>query len=325
MLATLLQIQPPIVALMLLLGAAAKAADRSAAGQGPASLLPRSLHRPFQVLAVAAEALLAVALLVLGGPLGDLARGAAAVLFAASAAALVVVRRRDPGMGCGCFGGLSTTPVGWRSIGRAGLLAAASAASIGAAGTGTAVLADPTWAAAGLAAVELGAILALSPELNEAVARVARREPCEVRPVPVRRTMNRLRASDVWRSVPATLDSEKPQPVDVWRNGCWRLFRFDGRRYGRPVHVVFAVELHGRDPQVRAAVIDIGNGATLAVLGEIADDGSTPLPRNRNGVPQPTNTVLPRTPRRFPGRNIPSARRSRDRIADTGSGPGQPN
>src|SRR5690606_16689249 len=177
----------------------------------------------------------------------------------------------------------------------------------------------------GLAGVELGAILALSPELNEAVARVARREPCEVRPVPVRRTMNRLRASDVWRSVPATLDSEKPQPVDVWRNGCWRLFRFDGRRYGRPVHVVFAVELHGRDPQVRAAVIDIGNGATLAVLGEIADDGSTPLPRNRNGVPQPTNTVLPRTPRRFPGRNIPSARRSRDRIADTGSGPGQPN
>ncbi|WP_017623081.1 MauE/DoxX family redox-associated membrane protein [Nocardiopsis chromatogenes] len=291
--AELIQIQPPLVALLLLLGAAAKAVDRTGGG-GPVSLLPDVLQRPAAVATALLEAVLAVALLVAAAPVGAAAGWAAAALFAASAALLAVVRRRDPKMSCGCFGGLSTEPVGWRTIARAAVLAVAAVGAAVAGGSGLQALVGLTGAQAVVGAAELGVLAALSPELREAALRTLGRESCAVRRVPVRRTLSRLRTSDVWRANQVVVDGT--EPVDVWRHGCWRLMRFTGRRNGRPVDAVFAVELRGRRPRVRAAVSDAETMVTLAVLGEVAEEGGAPLPRTTGGAPQATGTVVPTVP-----------------------------
>ncbi|MDA2813230.1 hypothetical protein O4J56_21470 [Nocardiopsis sp. RSe5-2] len=291
--AELIQIQPPLVALLLLLGAAAKAVDRTGGG-GPVSLLPDALQRPASVATVLLEAVLAVALLAAPAPLGTAAGWAAAAVFTVSAVLLAVVRRRDPQMGCGCFGGLSTEPVGWRAIARAAVLAAAAVGAALAGGGGLQAAAGLSGAQAAVGAAELAVLAALSPELREAAVRVFGRESCEVRRVPVRRSLARLRRSEVWRANRVVVDGT--EPVDVWRHGCWRLMRFTGRRNGRPVDAVFAVELRGRRPRVRAAVSDAETLVTLAVLGEVAEEGGAPLPRTTGGAPQATGTVVPTGP-----------------------------
>lgn len=291
--AELIQIQPPLVALLLLLGAAAKALDRTGGG-GPVSLLPDALHRPASVATVVLEAVLAVALLVAAAPVGAAAGWAAAALFAASAVLLAVVRRRDPQMNCGCFGGLSTEPVGWRAIARAAVLAVAAVGAALAGGGGLQAVAGLSGTQAAVGGAELAVLAALSPELREVAVRAFGRESCTVRRVPVRRSLARLRRSEVWRANQVVVDGT--EPVDVWRHGCWRLMRFTGRRNGRPVDAVFAVELRGRRPRVRAAVSDAETLVTLAVLGEVAEEGGSPLPRTTGGAPQATGTVVPTGP-----------------------------
>ncbi|MDA2805738.1 MauE/DoxX family redox-associated membrane protein [Nocardiopsis suaedae] len=295
--AELIQIQPPLVALLLLLGAAAKAVDRTGGG-GPVSLLPGALHRPASAATALLEAALAVLLLSAAGPVGAAAGWAAAGLFAFSAVLLAVVRRRDPQMNCGCFGGLSTEPVGWRTIARAAVLAVAAVGAAVAGGGGLQALAGLTGAQAAVGAAELAVLAVLSPELREAAVRVFGREACAVRRVPVRRSLARLRRSEVWRANRVVVDGT--DPVDVWRHGCWRLMRFTGRRNGRPVDAVFAVELRGRRPRVRAAVSDAETRVTLAVLGEVAEEGGAPLPRTTGGAPQATGTVVPTGPPAVP-------------------------
>ncbi|WP_017541009.1 MULTISPECIES: MauE/DoxX family redox-associated membrane protein [Nocardiopsis] len=301
----LIRIQPPVVALLLLLGAAAKAADRSGAG-GPVRLLPGALQRPASAATALLEAVLGAVLLLTAGTAGTAAGWAAAVLFGGAAVLLAVVRRRDPQMGCGCFGGLSTEPVGWRTIARAAVLAAAASGAAVAGGGGLQVLLGLTGTQAALGAVELGVLVALSPELREAALRVLGREPCALRPVPVRRTLARLHTSDVWRANQVVVEGRGP--VDVWRHGCWRLLRFSGHRNGRPVDAVFAVEVRGRRPRVRAAVSDAETGVTLAVLGEVAAEGGAPLPRTQGGAPQATGTVVPTGARVVDGPRVPRAR-----------------
>ncbi|GAA3737273.1 hypothetical protein HDA32_005463 [Spinactinospora alkalitolerans] len=251
--------QFPILTAMLLLGAAAKFTDRSARGQGWVALLPVRLRRPAALAAAGAEALLGLSLPVLVGLPGDLARGATAVLFVVAVATLLQLRRRDPEMGCGCFGGVSSTPVGRRSIARAGLLALAAAALVGLPGSGVEMAAGFTaWHGLALAA-EAAVLGALSPELKEIARRLAHPVPCELREVPLRRTMARLRSSEAWRANRDVLAST--EPVDVWRQGCLRLVRFNGRRRGRPVDVVFGVPVSGRRPAVRAAIVPAEPGA----------------------------------------------------------------
>lgn len=252
MIETIREIQAPLLAAVLLLGALAKAVDRTA--QGPAALLPARVRRPFSLAHAGVEAVLAVALLVLAGPFNDLARGATAVLFAVGLATLYQLRKRDPEMGCGCFGGLSTEPVGWRSMTRCGLFAAAAAGAVGLPGSGLAALADPTpWHGVALLA-EVAVIVVLSPELGEIATRLRHPVPCELREVPPGRSLRRLRRSPSWSAHRPLLAST--EPVDMWRHGCWWFARFAGERGGRAVDVVFAVEVGGLRPAVRAAVTD---------------------------------------------------------------------
>lgn len=251
---TVRETQVLVLAAVLLLGALAKTVDRTA--QGPAVLLPPRFRRPFSLAHGVLEAVLAAALLAAAGPVADLARVVTAALFAVGLAALDQLRRRDPEMGCGCFGGLSTEPVGWRSMTRCGLFAVAAVAAVGVPGSGYAVLAGFTpWHGAVLA-VEAAVLAALSPELKEVGTRLRTPVPCELREVSPRGPLRRLRRSAQWRQYRALLSSTGPN--DVWRHGCWWFARFPGERSGRPVDVVFAVRVsaRGERPAVRAVVAE---------------------------------------------------------------------
>lgn len=261
------EVQLPLLAALLLLGAAAKASPR-AAGTGVAVLLPERLRRPVTLATCLLEAALAVALLTATGLLGEAARVLTALVFAVSVALLLVARRRDPEAGCGCFGGLSQAPIGWRTLTRASLLAVAAAATVGLATTGWEVASTPTPIHGAVLGVQLLLLALLSPELREAATRVATREPCALREVSERRTTRRLRRSEVWRTNARVMLRNEPE--ETWRHGCWRFLRYDGLRHGRRVDVVYAVRIGGpHQTGVRAALVDRESGTVIASYGAV--------------------------------------------------------
>ena len=261
------EVQLPLLAVLLLLGAVSKT-TRQAAGSGLAVLVPERLRRPVTVGTGLMEVGLAVGLLTLTGVLGEAVRAGTAAVFAASVVVLVLARRRDPEAGCGCFGGLSRAPIGWRTLTRAGLLSVAALATLGLEPNGWQVATAPAPLHAWVLGAALLLLAALSPELREVAARTFRREPCEQREFSMRRTMRRLRRSDVWRTNENVMI--KPEPDDVWRHGCWRFLRYDGMRHGRRMDVVYAVRVGGRRrTAVRAVLVDRGSGAVIASFGAV--------------------------------------------------------
>lgn len=266
-LAAVREVQLPLLAALLLMGAVAKAVPRSE-GTGVAVLVPQRWRRPVTVLTCLLEVVLAVALLTLTGPLGEVARVLAVLLFAVSVGVLSVVRRRDPEAGCGCFGGLSREPIGWRTLTRASLLAVAAVATVGLAPNGWDVAATPTLTHGAVLGVELLLLAALSPELREALGRTLGSDSCALREHSPRRSLRRLRRSDVWRTNAKVMLSTEPE--DTWRHGCWRFMRYDGMRHGQRVDVVYAVRVGGpRRTGVRAALVDRESGAVLATFGAV--------------------------------------------------------
>ncbi|PZG41989.1 hypothetical protein C1I98_20420 [Spongiactinospora gelatinilytica] len=268
--ATVATAQLPLVVLLLALGSAAKVATIRADAEpggltrlGPAVLVPERWRAPALAICAAGELTLAAGMTFTTHPLF---RWAAVGFFAMSTYALVDLRRRRPDVGCGCFGEVSSRPIGVRSIGRTVLLTAMSAGTLAYPGIGWAAMSGITWTMAGCTAVGLALLAALSPELEEAVARLRHRAPCEQRPLAPGTALARLRASTAWDDHRMLLTGG--EPVDTWRELCWRFFAFAGRTPdGAPVDVVFAVYLSGRRPPVRAAVVS-ADGAPVEPLRE---------------------------------------------------------
>jgi hypothetical protein len=104
-----------------------------------------------------------------------------------------------------------------------------------------------------------------SPELSEIMVRLGYSEPCELRRMPVRRTMSALHASSQWRRYAGQVSVGSPS--DVWREGCWRFVVYPGYARGQPVDIVFAVYLQSRRPAVRAAVLDADTDEVLGPTG----------------------------------------------------------
>jgi len=273
MLAVAREVQVPLLAVLLISGCAAKArraigARSIDAGIGPTAMFPVPLRRPAAMAICASEFGLGIGLLVTAGRVGagwpaDAVRGAAALLFGTAVAALQELRTRRPDAGCGCFGDLSGTPVNWRTITRAALLGAAAVASIGAPPLHLASSSGQAAVALALVLVELALLAALSPEIAQLMVRLGHAEPCEVRRVPVARTLATLRASGPWRHYRPHLISATP--TDVWREGCWRFAAYPGVLASRRVEVVFAVYLTGRRAPVRAGVLDVDTPAPPAL------------------------------------------------------------
>jgi hypothetical protein len=257
-------VQMPLLACMLLAGCAGKAwrvlRDRSvAAAFGPTALFPWRLRRPIMIAMCVIEFSLGVALLAtasrpLAGLPANAVRAGTALFFLVATGILHEVRQRRPDVGCGCFGELSDTPIGLRTIARAAVLCVAAAVSIGA--PPLHMPSSPTQAGLwlGALAVELALLAALSPEVGQLMIRLGYSEPCELRRLPVARTLSALRASSQWRRYSGQVSADVP--ADVWREGCWRFVVFPGLAYGRRADVVFAVYLQSRRPPIRVAVID---------------------------------------------------------------------
>jgi hypothetical protein len=270
MLAVVREVQVPLLAVLLIGGCAAKArqALRSSKGSGPTAMFPLRLRRPAAIALCAAEFVLGVGLLLTAGRAGAgapalAARAATALLFGTAAGALHELRARRPDAGCGCFGELSRTPVSWRVIARAALLCVAALASVGVPPLRLPGSAGQAWLTLAAAAAEVAALAALSPEIGRVMVRLSHADPCELREVPVWRTLSALRASPPWRRYQRFLVAAAP--ADVWREGCWRFVVFPGVLASRHVDVVFAVHLAGRGAPVRVGLLDTGASSATSL------------------------------------------------------------
>jgi hypothetical protein len=303
MLAVTREVQVPLLAVLLIGGCAAKArraigARSIDAGIGPTAMFPLPLRRPAAMAICASEFALGIGLLVTAGRIGagwpaNAVRVAAALLFCTAVAALQELRTRRPDAGCGCFGDLSGTPVNWRTISRAALLGAAALASIGA--PPVHMPSSPGQAAVllALALVELAVLAALSPEIGQLLIRLGHAEPCEVRRVPVARTLATLRASAPWRRYRSHLISTTP--TDVWREGCWRFAAYPGVLASRRVEVVFAVYLTGRRAPVRAGVLDVDTPTAPALsrrYSSLTVYKENPILKNKINIPSNVPRLL---------------------------------
>lgn len=264
MLSTARDVQAPLLAALLLGGCAAKvrrtiSARSVAAEMGPTLLFPIRLRRPAAVVVCVCELALGVGLLVTVAGFGTGAPALAfrvltVVLFGTAVGALHELRSRQPGAGCGCFGDLSDTPVGWRTLARSALLCVAAVVSVSAPSLHKPPQAVHVIVMLAVLGAELCVLAALSPELGEVMVRLGYSEPCEIRRLPVEHSLARLRSSRQWREHRHNLITK--EPVDVWREGCWRFAVFPGMLASRRVHVVFAVYLKARRPPVRVGVFD---------------------------------------------------------------------
>ena len=276
MLSVMREVQVPLLALLLFGGSAAKA--RYAIGtrqwSGPTAMFPLRLRRPAAIALCATEFVLGAALLLTAGSAGagNLAaavRAAAVLLFGTGAAALYELRARRSNAGCGCFGELSRTPVTWRVIARATLLGVAALSSIGTPPLRLPASATQAWLTLAAVAAEVAVLAVLSPEIGQVMLRLGHADPCELREVPVWRTLSTLHASASWRRYQRFLVTEAP--TDVWREGCWRFVVFPGVLASRRVDMVFAVHLAGRGAQVRVGMLDTGAGLAPPLEAPLQD------------------------------------------------------
>ncbi|WP_182897903.1 MauE/DoxX family redox-associated membrane protein [Microbispora sp. H10830] len=264
----------PILVVTLALGGVAKlatvgreASPGALARLGPAVLMPERFARPAMIACALAEFALAADLLVVDHPV---ARWLPVAFFAMATYVLWDLRRRRPDAGCGCFGDVSDTPVGLRSIGRAAALTAMAAlvAAAGVMGLPHVTAETAPWIGGGVAL-----LLACSPEIDGVVSRLRHRAPCEQRPMPPGRALSRLRTSAEWRAHAGSLLADEPS--DMWRELCWRFFVFPAQG---DAEVVFAVHLGGRRPAVRAVVVGAdGQMAALDDRGDASLRESTPV------------------------------------------------
>jgi methylamine utilization protein MauE len=266
------EVQIPLLAVLLIGGCAAKArralgARSIDAGIGPTGMFPFRLQRPAAIATLLSEFALGAGLLITVGRFGAggpalAVRAAAVLLFCTATAVLAELRTRRPDAGCGCFGDVSSTPVSWRTITRAALLGAAALSSIGVPPVHMLGSLDRAGEVLAVTVAELALLAVLSPEIGEMMVRLGRAEPCELRRVPVARTLDTLWASASWRRYHRYLISTSP--TDVWREGCWRFAVFPGILASRRVEVVFAVYMSGRHAPVRAGVVDIDTPLTAS-------------------------------------------------------------
>jgi hypothetical protein len=264
-------VQIPVLAAMLLGGFMAKLIravrlGSMDAGLGPTALFSMRLRRPVALAMCALECGLGLGLIVTAGRMGrgapvTFVRLGTALLFLVATCALLELRASRPDIGCGCFGDFSHSPVDGRTVARSAFLAAAALITLP-----LPPLRPPSSRAEAvgllaLFAAELAVIAALSPELGEALVRLGYSEPCELRIVPTDRTLATLRRSKQWRRHAEILIAD--EPVDTWRELCWRFLVFPGRHGGRDAEVVFAVFLRPRRPLIHAAVVDAVTGRAL--------------------------------------------------------------
>jgi hypothetical protein len=255
------EMQIPVLALVLL-GACAIKLSRVLRARSmlvvldATALFPVRQRRPAMVALCATEMSLGLALIVTAertGARADGVRLAAAAFFLVGMCALVELREHRPDLGCGCFGELSTAPPGVRSIVRAGLLACAALAAIHIPRWHPPPPGDAATRDLVIIVAELLLLAVVSPEVGQALARLAYSEPCEFRALPPQRAITSLRRSATWRRHASMIIRDSP--ADMWRELCWWYVAYPARDRGANCELVFAVEVKPHRPAIRAAVV----------------------------------------------------------------------
>ncbi|SRR6266545_1640475 len=251
MVETFQEAQLPLLACILISACVAKLAIREPSDTaGPSPLTTLRRHRPAVVTVAVIEGCLGAGLLITDHPV---ARFGTVVVFFVATSVVIELRSRKADEGCGCFGGLSTTPVRFRTVLRAFLFLLAALAVVAAPATGLDVIRHGMGWHAAIVVVELAVLAGLSPEIGVLLARRRERIPCEHRTVPLSETFAILHASDQWREyAPLVVTAD---PADVWRELCWRFLAYRGLEDGDDVEIVFAVSTEERNPTVRAAIV----------------------------------------------------------------------
>ncbi|MGH3735963.1 MAG: MauE/DoxX family redox-associated membrane protein [Micromonosporaceae bacterium] len=207
------------------------------------------------------ELVIAAALLL--PPVHPAEPAAAALLAVGFLGFLGYAKLAAPDAGCGCLSA-KLAPVSWRSFARAGLLLAAAVHSTLFATTWwPATLAGSPVVSVPLLLVGAAVFCAMSPELDRYWLIPLRRWKVRLThplghtgsaTVPLLATLQLLQASPAYRQVGSIVTSD---PLDSWDEGEWRILEYAVRPDGRPATAVFAVPLHGDDPDaVRVALID---------------------------------------------------------------------
>jgi hypothetical protein len=232
-----------VLATVLLVAGIAKLASKNPT-EGLAALVRPRFARRLNVTVALAEIAVGIALFV--APVLPV-RVVAALMLVTAAGVVLHMRRVRPKAGCGCFGSLSRAPIGWRAVTRTVAFAVLAVAVIPFA-------AEFSVYAVMIAVVELAVIVAVSPEVAERKPVVADdKMHCSVRRVPHEQTVAALHASAQWREHLPLLDAA--EPVEAWREGCWRFFSYPATVDGESAHAVFAVLVEGAPPPVKVALV----------------------------------------------------------------------
>lgn len=261
MITVLRELQSPFLGLILLVALATKLAKVLRARSvlvvlDATQLFPPRVRHACGVMLCLTELFLCVGLLatawVQAGWWSIVVHAVGAAFFGVGMCALAELREKRPDLGCGCFGELSSSSPGVRSIARCGMLSAMALAGIG---TPALRLPPPGPAAAAVLGIFLTEVLllaAMSPEVSQGLAKLGYTEPCERRPMTLERATAILRRSRTWRENEGKLADE---PSDVWRELCWWYLAYPGNEGVKEPAVVFAVEVKHRRPAVHAAPV----------------------------------------------------------------------
>ena len=236
------------------------------AALGPTALFPLRLRKPTNIAVCLIECGLGIGLIATAGKLGagdpaKLIRLGTGLLFIVATAAMIELRSVRPDSGCGCFGELSSTPVGPREVARSALLALAALESARLPVVTLPRTAGQVALVITLFTAEFALLAAISPEVREALVRLGYSEPCETRQVAPGDTLATLKRSGEWSRHSPLVASERP--TDVWRELCWRYLAFPGAYSGRETEVVFAIHLESRRPAVYSVLVDSATGAVI--------------------------------------------------------------
>ncbi|HEX6467927.1 MAG TPA: MauE/DoxX family redox-associated membrane protein [Streptosporangiaceae bacterium] len=252
MVETFREAQLPLLAFVLMTACLAKLTVRDPGDTADPGTMTATLlrHRPAVVVLALVEGALGIGLLVSDHPV---ARFGTVVVFFVATSVVFELRARKADEGCGCFGGLSATPVRLRAVVRAFLFLLTGLAVVGLPVTGFDVIRHATGWHGLVVAIEIGVFAGLSPEIGVLLARRRERIPCEQRTVPLSESFATLHASEQWREhVPLIVTAD---PVDVWRELCWRFLVYGGRQDDEEVEIVFAVSTEERNPAVKVAIV----------------------------------------------------------------------
>jgi methylamine utilization protein MauE len=209
-------------------------------------------------------------------------RWAAAAVAVGGALYATIALSAAPGTPCGCFGTTSANATSRGTVVRALSLAAAAGATLTTTATWTSAFASNPGRGLVVVLIEAACVGALFREelgslgwrrWERTVGAHSYAEDCATAAVAPEVTMKRLGASEAWSTLRPHLVRE--QPIEQWREGCWRFVCFPATHRNQDATAVFAVRLPPDPPRCKGAIVI--DGSEEIVLQANGSQSATPF------------------------------------------------